>query len=131
MKRDEENVEEILRNSLPSVSTQYAESVGNRVLEELQSGPARVPRRTFMAFGPSSRLDWRWGRTLAVAAAIAIVVLMPITLLRRAPAVFEDAAGSRRIQFDEVVRVSDVAGSTLVLADSSRVEMRAQAELVL
>jgi uncharacterized protein (TIGR03435 family) len=130
MKRnEEENVEKILRNSLPSVSTQYAESVGNRILEGLQSGPSRVPRRTFMDFRAPSRLDSRWGRVLAIAAAIAIVVLIPITMLRRASAVFEDASGSRRIQFGEVVHAYDGGGSTLVLADTSRVEMRAKSEL--
>jgi uncharacterized protein (TIGR03435 family) len=49
-------------------------------------------------------------------------------MLHRAPAIFQDVAGSRSIQFGEVVRASDSAGGTLLLADTSRVEMRSKAE---
>jgi uncharacterized protein (TIGR03435 family) len=124
------NVKNLLRNSLPSASEKEVKSVGDRVLERLQSDPNRVPVRA-LPFDHVRGNSRRWIPALTMAAAISIVVLIPLVMLHRAPAVFEDAAGSRRIQFDEVVRSNDSEGSTLMLADTSRVEMRAKSELSL
>jgi uncharacterized protein (TIGR03435 family) len=117
------------------VSPEEMESVRVEVLKHFESAADHNYEETVEAAGgnPAAPTPQRpkWLYATAIAAAIAIVIFIPTALNHRAPAVFEDASGSRRIAFDEVVRVSDVAGSTLVLADSSRVEMRAQAELVL
>jgi len=117
------------------VSPEELESVRVQALKHFASAADRCYEETVEAAGdkPTAPKPQRpkWLYATAIAAAIAIVVFIPTALNRRAPALFEDAGGSRPIHFGEVVRVSDVAGSTLVLADSSRVEMRAQAELVL
>src|SRR6185295_3757120 len=125
------NIKDLLRNSLPSASKQEVQTVGHRVLERLQSDPDRKPVRFALPFDQARRTSRQWVRVVTIAAAVAIAILIPVVLLQRAPAIFEDIAGSRRIQFDEVVRANDIASSTLVLADTSRVEMREKSELSL
>src|SRR6185295_3038996 len=115
------NVKVLLRNFLPSASKQELQSVGDRVLERLRSDPDRMPIRA-VPFDDARREIQGWFPAMILAVAIAIVVLIPLAMLRRAPAILEDGAGSMRIHFGDVVRTND-SGSTLVLADTSRVEM--------
>jgi uncharacterized protein (TIGR03435 family) len=75
-----------------------------------------------------------WKRVLLVAgiaAAIAVAVVVPARMLQHAPAVLEGMASSQNIEFGEAVHSGNASGRTLVLADSSRVEMRARTELLL
>jgi uncharacterized protein (TIGR03435 family) len=129
------NTEKTLRETLAlfdSAATKNAESAQAQTLAYLNSHTDNAAQERFWgsdAVRPAGRP--RWLTATAIAASIAIVVLIPVTILRRTPAVFEDAAGSRRIHFGEVLRASDSAGSMLVLADTSRVEMRAKSELSL
>jgi uncharacterized protein (TIGR03435 family) len=132
MKRDEENVEELLRNSLPSVSTEHAEDVGARVLDRLQSSTARSPKRSFANFTPPSRVvSWRGPALITAAAAIVLAVILPARVVQSAPAVLEDASGSRKIQYGELVRPSGDMSAMLSLADGPRVETRSMSEFVL
>jgi uncharacterized protein (TIGR03435 family) len=103
------------------------ESAGERVwrnVEALRAGDTlpngacgldsiKVPRR-------------RWPAVAAIAAAITVAVLIPMTRIQSTAAVLEEGNVSRTIQFGEVVRPN---GGALVLEDGSRVEARADSEL--
>ena len=82
---------------------------------------------------PAGRLPLRWRWPVFVAAAIVFSVLAAIGIARfsRAAAVLETADGARTIRYGESVRSDDQAGTIIVLADGSRVEMRANTDLSL
>src|SRR5437773_1515694 len=73
----------------------------------------------------------RWLTAAAVAAAAAVVIVL-LWVSRSVPpiAVLEGANG-KRIASDETVRTDDRSGTVLTLSDQSRVEMRAQSEVLL
>jgi uncharacterized protein (TIGR03435 family) len=118
----EENLEEKLGRHLDlhgAPSAEEMESARERLIHRLRFEPVAVevsvakPRR-------------RWPAVAAIAAAITVAVLLPITRTQSAAAVLEEGNVSRTIQFGEVVRPN---GGALVLEDGSRVEARADSEL--
>lgn len=106
------------------------ESVGQRVLDRLQREPAWEAE--ILSSGPrcvSKVWKLRWPVVALVAVAMAIAVLLPARVLRSAPAILEDSAGSRKITFDEVASPRGVQGGMLKLTNGSIVEMRSESEL--
>jgi hypothetical protein len=93
-----------------------------RTLQRLLS-KAAVTNSSATSEPPRLLAGWRLGLVAAIAAAIVLAVFLKMP---RAPAVLEDVVGSRKIAFGEVVR-----SGLLVLADSSRVEIRTNSELSL
>ena len=77
---------------------------------------------------PRIHAGWRLGLVAVLAAAIVVAVFLRMP---GSPAVLENVAGSRKIAFGEVVRSGGVPAGTLVLADSSRLEIRTNSELLL
>jgi uncharacterized protein (TIGR03435 family) len=103
------------------------ESAGERVWKSVLAGEgARLAEPS-----PSDpiRPTWRlrWPVLATGVAALVLAVFLPATVLRSAPAVFEDGAGSRNIQYGELVRSN--GGGTLKFTDGARVEMRAESEV--
>jgi len=78
-------------------------------------------------------LPFRRRLPVFLAAVIAFSVLAAIGVARisRPAAVLETANGARAIRYGEPVRSDDQAGTVMVLADGSRVEMRAHTDLSL
>jgi len=109
-------------------------------VQEIDDAKERTHRR--LTLHPVGRVDekldeldirrpsWKWriGLAAAVAAIVLAVVLISSVEPPRAFAVIEKSGVT--VAMGEVVR-ADVDGSALVLTDGSRVEMRAQSELVL
>ena len=135
MKPQAKNKEEILSETLnlfSKVSPEEAESAEALTLTYLQLHAGEVAQaRVWDADSVRPVQRWRWLAVATIAAAIAIAIVVPVKMAQRAPAVLEDVAGSRKIPFGEVLRSSGGPGETLVLADGSRVEMRAKSELSL
>jgi uncharacterized protein (TIGR03435 family) len=126
---NEQRFREFLGRALkPSfnVPQDQVDSSCDRVLQRLKESPE--PHTD----DARSAKTWRLWPAFALAAAIvAIVVLLPARVVRSAPAILEDGAGSRNIEYDEVVSPSGADGGTLKLQDGSSVEMRSQAEVSL
>jgi hypothetical protein len=140
MNREKKEVRKILAHSpvvYQGLSQEDIELAVDRVWENLHPGAVRTSDRvqrladSVPARPAVTRRRSKWPAIGTIAAAIAIAVLVPITIARRAPAVIEEIGGSRKIEFGEVVRSSGSLGETLVLLDGSRVEMRAASELLL
>ena len=125
MKSDERALRELVDHTIPTPSDSEMESRCDRVLQELQSGNPAVSGVTRLQ--PEPIHSWQASRIAFVCAAVAAAIILAVFLrMPGAPAELEDVAGSRKIEFGEVVR-SGVLG----LADSSRVEIRANSELLL
>jgi uncharacterized protein (TIGR03435 family) len=80
---------------------------------------------------PSQARRWRWPAVAAIAAAVTLAVFLPTRLAQSAPAMLEDANGSRKIHYGEIVRPIGDKSSTLSMADGSRVELQSQSEFSL
>jgi uncharacterized protein (TIGR03435 family) len=82
---------------------------------------------------PPARLTLRWRSPVFLAAAIGFSVLAAIGIARfpRGAAVLETADSARTIRYGESVRSDNQAGTIIVLADGSRVEMRIHTDLSL
>jgi uncharacterized protein (TIGR03435 family) len=148
MKRDERNIEEVLESSLPSASTERMEPARERILNYVQSEDT-VDRNAGDDADFNAVRGIGWLRLAGIAAVAAVMIAAVwIGLGWQARGVYarlEAADGSlsriaggktipilpgKRIEAQEIVRAGS-EGSTLVLADGSRVEMRAQSELSL
>jgi uncharacterized protein (TIGR03435 family) len=82
----------------------------------------------------SSDTERTWRSPLwAVAAAIAIVVLLPAAMLwyGRAPGSLQFADGVHKLSYGELARSNHSEGAVVTLRDGSRVEMRSKSELAL
>jgi uncharacterized protein (TIGR03435 family) len=123
----EKNLDEILNRYITSASKEEVESHCDQVFQQLQ---ARAKNRSANPPIRSVR-RWQWPAVAAIAAAITVAVLLPIRVLRSAPAVLEDASGSRNIHYGEVVRSSDDMNAMLSMSSGARVEMRSMSELSL
>ena len=148
MNRDERNIEEVLERSLPSASTERMESARERIFNYVQSEDA-VDRNAGDDADFNAVRGIGWLR-LAGIAAVAAVMIAAIWFgmewqARGVYARLETADSSvsrisegkaipvsvgERIEAQEIVRAGS-EGSAFVLADGSRVEMRAQSELSL
>jgi uncharacterized protein (TIGR03435 family) len=121
MTRDDRNIDEILKQRLPSASADKMEVDAARVLNELRSGESLRER---IAVPPAAAiLPWR--RMIVLSAAAAAVILISFLSVPR----FQNTATIRQIQIGE--RVRSESGTLLSLADGSRVEMSLQTELSL
>jgi uncharacterized protein (TIGR03435 family) len=143
MKRNE-NIEEILRNSLPSASRQQAEAAAAKVFERLQSDSRGMPDPALVNFDPRRHTGWRWVPVMAAAAAVVVATIWTGIAWNNARrfAVAQTADGGLyrvasgaalrtgdRIKVGEAVRTNGGAGSVLKLADGSHIEMRPRSEL--
>jgi uncharacterized protein (TIGR03435 family) len=89
----------------------------------------RLEEPSGMRDSKPARSSWiaRWPAVATLVAAVVIAVLVPAKVLRSAPAVLEDSAGFRNVQYGELVRSS--GSGTLKFSDGARVEMRAESEV--
>ncbi len=121
---DGEDLEEVLRHYLRPAPEEEVETDCSQVLSRLEFRELELVRRLVAGDRPASPSIWpRLTALVVIAAAIVVAVFL---WMPGSPAVLEDAVGSRRIAFGEMVR-----SGTLVLADSSRVEVRTNSELLL
>jgi uncharacterized protein (TIGR03435 family) len=114
------------------ISPEEVESAGTQALKYLgvEDGERILSKsRTSDAGHPGRRLQWP--AIAAIAAAIVIAVLIPTRIVKSAPAILEDASGSRKIQYGEVVRPSGDTHAILAMSDGTRVEMPSQSEFSL
>jgi len=113
------NIEETLKNGFPSPSAEQMESAGKRVFERLRSMEVLDSQELVVMpnEGRSRRIF-----TLAAAAAVVVVSVLIVNSLR--------SSSPRDTTSDENVKSGD-DGMVLTLTDGSRIEMRAQTELVL
>lgn len=138
MKRQEEHQKELDQKTVDShlalfrsLSEQELADAEARASRRFRFAPAQATTAS-MEETASRRSAWGWRLGfIGVAAAIVFAIFLRMPARIDAPAMPEDVAGSRKIEFGEVVRSNDAAGRTLVLADGSRVEMRAKSELLL
>jgi uncharacterized protein (TIGR03435 family) len=143
MKRNEDNIEEVLKRSLPSAPKEQMESARGRVYDyatsdkavDLDEGDFRGQRR----FG------WAWIPAMTAAAVVLVSLWVGARYQERGVyAVLESPNGSmyrlvdeklvpiavdERIEAQEVVRSNGGSGGTLRLSDGSRVETRSETEL--
>src|SRR5262245_21343866 len=100
-----ENVEDVLRQSLPSASSEEAGSARDRVYSRLRSGSAGVLREDLINFNPPRTSARRWFAA-AVAAALAIGAVWAGSAWQsqRGHPTFENAEGSRMVLPQEIVR---------------------------
>jgi uncharacterized protein (TIGR03435 family) len=116
----------LFRNPPPELT----ESVQQRVLRGLSSEPHEAFQEV-----PSSLIRRtarpQWIAITSIAAVIILAISLSTLTLRSAPAVLEDATGTHKIQYGEIVRPSGQASAMLTVADGSHVEMRSQSELSL
>jgi ferric-dicitrate binding protein FerR (iron transport regulator) len=145
MKRDERNVEEVLRGALPSAPRDEMEAAVNRVFARLQSDTS--PRPSNVRAESAHAVTW-WRPALRFAAAALVVaagVWGAVSLRdQEIYAVLEASDGSLyrvtdgtrvpvhvgdRIRAQETVQSNGAAGAVLALADGSHVEMRSKSAL--
>jgi len=148
MKKDENNIEEVLERSLPSASTERMESARERIFNYVQSDAA-VDRNagTDADFKPARGFGWQRLTAVAAVAALLIVAIWiglgsqaggvdarlgtaDGSLSRVSEGKAIPVRGGERIEAQEIVR-SGSEGSAVALADGSRAEMREGAELSL
>jgi uncharacterized protein (TIGR03435 family) len=133
MKRHEKKNGKVLDAALglyANPSPEEIESAPERFLNRVQSENTNLPRTVFLIFEPVHR-PASWRRVAVVAAAAVIALAIFASVRRRGPVAAEIVDGSRKIPYGEIVRSIDQAGTVLVLADGSRVEMRSRSELAL
>jgi len=146
MKRNQANMEELLKRSLPSASREQAEAAGSRVWIRLRSSSSNTLAETAVDFGRNRNFGWRWAVSAAVAASVGILAIWlgigsqnsrvfaePVEgLLYRATAGNTDhVRAGERIEAGENIRTNEYASATFKLPDGSRVEMRSKTELSL
>jgi uncharacterized protein (TIGR03435 family) len=129
MKPEEKNVEEVLKQYWSSAPQEEAEADCNRVLHRLRAAAEHAPKERRPGFGFLSFFGTRMGM-ISAAAAVILVVVLGTTMVQRHRAVAVVDKSGAAVSAGEIVR-ADVDGRALVLTDGSRVEMRAQSELVL
>jgi hypothetical protein len=110
-----------------SPSLQEMDDARERAFQHLRS-KASVTTPSIASNPPRIHAGWRLGLVAVIAAAIVVAVFLGMP---GSPAVLEGVAGSRKIAFGEVVRSGGVPAGTLVLADSSRLEIGTNSELLL
>ena len=133
------NIEEVLKRGLRSASKDpkaQMDAVRNRVLQGVLARASTADETndlTEAAMRPSRNV-FSWTRfAMASAAAALLLAVVGVMSWRLTPALavasnVEDS--SKSLQFGDIVRAND-AGSIVVLADGSRIEMKSQSELVL
>jgi ankyrin repeat protein len=121
MKRDDEILEQILGDHLPSAPTEEMEADSDRVWNRLRSRVDALPVRR-----PATlRIDWRPVAVLAAAALVLVAVGLGIQWYRHTAIATLDG---NYIRAGETAHSSE-SGSILKLADGSIVEMRPYTEL--
>jgi uncharacterized protein (TIGR03435 family) len=143
MKRNDDNIEEVLRQSLPSASKEQLESARGRVYDYATSdatvvlGEAEIPARR--------RFGWGWIPALTAAAVVIASIWVSARWQDRGVyAVLETPSGSmyrlvadeklvpiatgERIEAQAIIRSNGGSGGTLKLSDGSQVETRSQTE---
>jgi uncharacterized protein (TIGR03435 family) len=125
MNPNEQNVEKVLENSLPSASKEQAAQAIERVYARLQSDEG-VMMTPVVNVVPVRRFNWVWAPAMGAVAALLLVGLWIGLSQRNALAVVE----SGNISLNESVVTSEGHGA-IRLEDGSRVELRAKTELVL
>ena len=114
------------------VSPEEMESARVQALKHFESAAGQAAEDEPSVSQPSRTVrKWQWPAVAALAAAVALAVLLPIRIVQSAPAVLEDANGSRKIQYGELVRPTGDMSAMLSMADGPRVETRSMSEFLL
>ena len=144
MKLDLRNIDEVVKRYWPPAANEEMQSDIDRVRRRLESGTARAtatavaqPSRWRMAMVAAASLlllsvvgivGWRYSRAFA---AFAVVESEEGSLFRVVDGKAAPIHAHERLRSGETIRTNSGAGAQLLLADGSRVEMRATSELVL
>jgi uncharacterized protein (TIGR03435 family) len=146
-KFDGENLEEVMRHYLRPASQEEVDTDCSQVLSRLEF-PAveRVQRELITDDSPASPFTWPRFAALSAAAVILIAIGIAILLQQyKGVAMVRVAEGTlyrlvdgkpqhvplgRMLDYGQMARTND-AGSVLVLADTSRVEMRSASEFLI
>src|SRR5262245_13549323 len=143
MNRNEENIDAVLRKVLHSTPQQEMEAAGSRVLERLRI--PGVDRIETPRVRPVRRWYWTPAAVLTAAAVLVLAVIAGTAWWPRQGFVETAGGGITRVSAErtellspndvvrlgETLRTADGATAIIVLADGSRVEIRAQTELSL
>src|SRR5262245_45532394 len=141
MKRNQTNVDEVLKKHLPWPAQEETQAHCDRVLQDLRSG-ADAP----LSFPIVSHSRSRWQRIAMIPAVAGVVRAVMVSLMWRqdALAIGESVDGSlyrvvdgkalplktgERIGIGDTVRTAEGDGGMIRLTDGSRVEMRSQSEV--
>lgn len=111
------------------ISTEEMQSAGAQALVHLGVQDADRILSERPSVRPTRR--WQWPVVAVIAAVFVIAVLVPPRIVQSAPAVLEDASGSRKIQYGEVVRSSDDMNAMMAMSGGARVEVRSMSEFSL
>lgn len=125
----EKALRELIDRHLPSPSHMEAVASHGRVLDRLRSEPAHLQKPRIADVEPSVS---RWSPAISAAAAaavLAVAVGMAMFWPGGDAALYRVVDGI--VQSGDTIRTNGGAGAMLALADDSRVEMRAQSELLL
>jgi hypothetical protein len=148
MKPVTKNIEEVLQQCLPSAAKDLKEEIdalGVRVLCQLRAAADEVEDADEILVPHVSSFLWKSGVAASAAAAVLLVALImsrtgsgPVvaqnldgTLLRSVAGKEQVIAAGEGFVWGHAVHTNERAGATFVLADGSRVEMRAGSELAL
>lgn len=150
MKPGKRNIEEVLRQCLPSAakdSKEEIDALGIRALQELRvaADDVEVTAEIPVVAPYASVFPWKLIGAASALAAVLMVVLIasrpasaPVvaenldgTLLRRVVGKEQAIPVGEGFEWGHTVHTNDRAGATFRLADGSRVEMRAASELTL
>ncbi len=134
-----QHMDKIFKKRLRSTSREQMEQRSAHVLHRLRLEKEWTSKRTGgasdsvpPAVDPVRRIRrWQWPALAAAVAAIVMAVILPTRILQGAPAVLEDAEGTRSIQYGELVRPAGDMSAMLSFADGSRVETRSMSEFSL
>jgi uncharacterized protein (TIGR03435 family) len=137
MTQDENNIDKVLNEYLPSASKEETEVDCDRVLQHLRSRPRQQK---------GSWSSWQRIALIPAAAAILLALFTSLVWQQKAFAVVERVDGhlyrvvdgaptaiqaGDTLDAGDTVRTNGGFGTMLVLADGSRVEMRSKSELML
>jgi uncharacterized protein (TIGR03435 family) len=143
-KFDGENLEEVLHHYLRPASQEQVDTDCGQVLSRLEYRAVELAQRELITDDSPASL-FIWPRRAALSAAAVILVAIGITILlqqyqgvamvrvaegtlyRLVDGKLQDVLPGRTLDYGQMVRAND-AGSVLVLADTSRVEMRPASE---
>jgi ferric-dicitrate binding protein FerR (iron transport regulator) len=148
MKPVKKSIEEVLRQCLPSAakdSREEIDALGVRALRQLRAASEDVEVTEEIREPGVSSFPWRSVVAASAAAAVLLVALIMSrpgsvavaaenldgALLRSVAGEAQAIAIGEGIEWGHTVHTNDRAGATFVLADGSRVEMRAASELAL
>jgi uncharacterized protein (TIGR03435 family) len=143
MKRQPQNIEEILKNYFPAPTAEQTEAAGERVFERLTSAPVGTSKAMVSeSEAETIRPAWtvRGAMTGAASAAAAAILILAFfitpafrdnNVLKSFDALAVVEGAGEPIKSGQIVRSNERESMVLALMDGSRIEMRAQSAIAL